>query len=37
MLSLLEDDQLPGLVVEVLHVEHCPNFPAALALLAPEE
>jgi hypothetical protein len=33
MLSLLEDDQLPGLVVEVLHVEHCPNFPAALALV----
>jgi putative ABC transport system permease protein len=29
----LEDDQLPGLVVEVLHVEHCPNFPAALALV----
>jgi hypothetical protein len=30
---LLEDRQVPGLVVEVLHVEHCPNFPAALALV----
>jgi hypothetical protein len=26
-------DQVPGLVVEVLHVQHCPNFPAALALV----
>jgi hypothetical protein len=32
MPSLLEDHQ-PGLVVEVLYVEHCPNFPAALALV----
>ena len=24
---------MPGLVVEVLYVEHCPNFPAALALV----
>jgi hypothetical protein len=28
----LEDHQ-PGPVVEVLYVEHCPNFPAALALV----
>jgi hypothetical protein len=33
MPSVLEDDQVPGLVVEVLYVEHCPNFPAALALV----
>jgi hypothetical protein len=26
-------DNRPGLVVEVLYVEHCPNFPAALALV----
>jgi hypothetical protein len=32
MPSLLEDNR-PGLVVEVLYVEHCPNFPAALALV----
>ena len=32
MPSLLEDHR-PGLVVEVLYVEHCPNFPAALALV----
>lgn len=32
-MSLVEDRQVPGLVVEVLHVEHCPNFPAALALV----
>jgi hypothetical protein len=32
MPSLLEDHQ-PGLVVDVLYVEHCPNFPAALALV----
>jgi hypothetical protein len=32
MLSLLEDHQ-PCLVVEVLYVEHCPNFPARLALV----
>jgi hypothetical protein len=30
--SLLEDHR-PDLVVEVLYVEHCPNFPAALALV----
>jgi hypothetical protein len=29
----LEDQQAPGLVIEVLYVEHCPNFPAALALV----
>ena len=28
-----EDDQAPGPVVEVLYVEHCPNIPAALALV----
>jgi hypothetical protein len=34
MPSLLEEDhQVLGLVVEVLYVEHCPNFPAALALV----
>lgn len=33
MPSLLEDRQAPGLLVELLHVEHCPNFPAALALV----
>lgn len=33
MPSVLEDPQGPGLVVEVLYVEHCPNFPAALALV----
>jgi hypothetical protein len=33
MPSVLEDDQVPDLVVEVLYVEHCPNFPAALALV----
>lgn len=27
------EDHRPGLVVEVLYVEHCPNFPAALALV----
>jgi hypothetical protein len=32
MPSLLEDSR-PGLVVEVLYIEHCPNFPAALALV----
>jgi hypothetical protein len=32
MPSLLEDNR-PGLVVEVLYVEHCPNFPVALALV----
>ena len=32
MPSVMEDHQ-PGLVVEVLYVEHCPNFPAALALV----
>jgi len=32
MPSLLEDNR-PGLVVEVLYVEHCPNVPAALALV----
>jgi hypothetical protein len=32
MPSLLEDNR-PGLVVEVLNVEHCPNFSAALALV----
>jgi hypothetical protein len=32
MPSLLEANR-PGLVVEVLYVEHCPNFPAALALV----
>jgi hypothetical protein len=32
MPSLLEDHQ-PGPVVEVLYVEHCPNLPAALALV----
>jgi hypothetical protein len=30
--SLMEDNR-PGLVVEVLYVEHCPNFAAALALV----
>jgi hypothetical protein len=33
MPSLLEDHQTHDLVVEVLYVEHCPNFPAALALV----
>jgi hypothetical protein len=28
-----EDDQARGPVVEVLYVEQCPNFPAALALV----
>ena len=32
MSSLVEDNR-PGLVVEVLYVEHCPNFPAAVALV----
>jgi hypothetical protein len=32
MPSLVEDNR-PGLVVEVLYVEHCPKFPAALALV----
>jgi hypothetical protein len=32
MASLLEDRQ-PGPLVEVLYVEHCPNFPAALGLV----
>jgi hypothetical protein len=32
MPSLLEANR-PGPVVEVLYVEHCPNFPAALALV----
>jgi hypothetical protein len=32
MPSLLEDHR-PGPVVEMLYVEHCPNFPAALALV----
>jgi hypothetical protein len=32
MPSLVEDNR-PGLVVEVLYVEHCPNFPVALALV----
>ena len=32
MASHLEDHR-PGPVVEVLYVEHCPNFPAALALV----
>jgi hypothetical protein len=32
MPSRLEDHR-PGPVVEVLYVEHCPNFPAALALV----
>ena len=32
MPSLLEANR-PGLVVEVLYVEHCPNFPVALALV----
>ena len=32
MPSLLEDNR-PGLVVEVLYVEHCPNFPVAVALV----
>jgi hypothetical protein len=27
------EDHRPGPVVEVLYVEHCPNFPAALALV----
>jgi hypothetical protein len=30
---MLEDRQVPGLVIEVLYVEHCSNFPAALALV----
>ncbi len=29
----MEDHQVPGLLIEVLYVEHCPNFPAALALV----
>jgi hypothetical protein len=33
MPSAVEDHQVPGLVIEVLYVEHCPNFPAALALV----
>ena len=33
MTSVVEDGQVPGLVIEVLYVEHCPNFPAALALV----
>ena len=33
MASVLEDRQVPGLVIEVLYVEYCPNFPAALALV----
>jgi hypothetical protein len=33
MPSAWEHQQVPGLVIEVLHVEHCPNFPAALALV----
>jgi hypothetical protein len=33
MPSPCEDHQVPGLVIEVLYVEHCPNFPAALALV----
>ena len=28
-----EEQQGPGVVIEVLYVEHCPNFPAALALV----
>jgi hypothetical protein len=32
-MALVEDRQVPGLVVEVLYVEHCPNVPAALALV----
>ena len=32
MPSLVKDNR-PGLVVEVLYVEHCPNFPAAVALV----
>jgi hypothetical protein len=28
-----EDHQAPGPLIEVLYVEHCPNFPAALALV----
>lgn len=32
MPPLLEHHQ-PGPVVEVLYVEHCPNFPATLALV----
>jgi hypothetical protein len=32
MPSLVEDNR-PGLAVEVLYVEHCPNFPVALALV----
>ena len=32
MPSLLEANR-PGPVVEVLYVEHCPNFPVALALV----
>lgn len=31
--GVVEDRQVPGLVIEVLYVEHCPNFPAALALV----
>src|SRR5512132_4678510 len=33
MPSRLEDSHGSGLVIEVLSVEHCPNFPAALALV----
>ena len=32
-MSRLEDRQVPGPLVEVLHVEHCPNFPAPVALV----
>ena len=33
MLSLVKDYQGSGLVIEVLYVQHCPNFPAGLALV----
>jgi hypothetical protein len=33
MASAQEGQQGPGVVIEVLYVKHCPNFPAALALV----
>jgi hypothetical protein len=33
MPSLLEDSKVPGVAIEVLYVQNCPSFPAALALV----
>ena len=30
MPSLCDDSQVPSLVIEVLYVEHCPNFPSGV-------